>query len=153
MAAGIRVVHLRFGVVLSGKGGAVAKMAPLFRMGLGGRLGSGRQWMSWIAIDDLAAAVLFLLSAADVVGAVNLTTPNPVTNAEFTRAMGRILHRPAVLPAPAFALRLALGQMADEALLASARVLPARLIEAGFRFAQPIIEEALAVALGPSSRG
>ena len=150
--AGIRVVQLRFGVVVSGKGGALARMAPLFRLGLGGRLGSGRQWMSWISIDDLTAAVRFLLGAPDVVGAVNMTAPNPVTNAGFTRALGSVLHRPTVLPAPAFALRLAMGQMADEALLASARVVPKRLMEAGFRFAQPTIEAALAAALG-SSRG
>jgi uncharacterized protein (TIGR01777 family) len=146
--AGIRVVHLRFGVVLSGEDGALGKMAPLFRMGLGGRLGSGRQWMSWIGIEDAVAAIRFLLRAPGIVGAVNMTAPNPVTNAQFTRAMGRVLHRPTVLPAPAFALRLALGQMADEALLAGARVVPKRLMEAGFRFAQPMIEEALAAALG-----
>ncbi len=148
--AGIRVVHLRFGVVLSRGSGALGKMEPLFRMGLGGRLGSGRQWMSWIGLDDVVAAVQFLLASTGIAGAVNLTAPNPVTNAEFTRAMGRQLHRPAVLPAPAFALRMAFGQMADEALLASARVLPERLMKAGFEFAQPTIEAALAAALGRS---
>ncbi len=146
-AAGMRVIHLRFGVVLSGGEGALGKMAPLFRLGLGGRLGNGRQWISWIAIADVVAAVRFVLRAANVVGAVNLTSPIPVTNAEFTRAMGRALHRPALLPAPAFALRLALGQMADETLLSSARVMPKRLLEAGFRFTQPTIENALAAAL------
>ena len=150
VAAGIRVVHLRFGVVLSGGSGALGKMAPLFRMGLGGRLGSGRQWMSWIAIEDVVKAIRFLMKSPGIVGAVNLTAPNPVTNAEFTRALGRQLHRPALLPVPAFALRLAMGQMADEALLPSARVMPKRLMEAGFQFAQPTIEEALAAALGRS---
>lgn len=152
-AAGIRVVHLRFGVVLSAGEGALGKMAPLFRMGLGGRLGSGRQWMSWLGIEDAVAAVRFLLRTPQIVGAINMTAPNPVTNAEFTRTLGRVVHRPALLPAPAFALRLALGQMADEALLASARVLPKRLMDAGFRFAQPTIEEALAAALGPALGG
>ncbi len=144
--AGMRVVHLRFGVVL-GPGGALAKMLPIFRFGLGGRLGSGRQWMSWIGLADAVAAVLFALDTPALAGAVNLTAPRPVTNAEFTRALGRAVHRPAILPAPAFALRLALGQMADEALLASARAVPARLAAAGFQFAHPTVEQALAAAL------
>lgn len=146
---GIRVVHLRFGVVLAAGEGALGKLTPLFRLGLGGRLGTGRQWMSWIALEDLTAAVRFILRAPEIVGAVNLTAPHPVTNLEFTRAMGRALRRPALLPAPAFALRLAMGPMADEALLSSARVVPARLTAAGFRFAQPTIETALSAALGP----
>jgi hypothetical protein len=145
--AGIRVVHLRFGVALSAGAGALGKMTPLFRLGLGGRLGNGRQWMSWIAIEDLAGAVRFLLRSPGINGAVNITSPNPVTNAEFTRALGRVLRRPAVLPAPAFALRLAMGPVADGALLASQRAVPQRLLEAGFRFAQPTLEGALAAAL------
>ena len=145
--AGIRVVHLRFGVVLGPGTGALARMVPIFRLGLGGRLGNGRQWMSWISLADLVAAILLILENPAMAGPVNLTAPNPVTNAEFTRALGRALHRPAILPAPAFALRLALGPMAREALLASARVQPARLIEAGFRFSQPMVKEALAAAL------
>jgi uncharacterized protein (TIGR01777 family) len=145
--AGIRVVHMRFGVVLAAGGGALGKLTPLFRLGLGGRLGSGRQWMSWIGLGDLTAAVGFILRAPAIGGAVNLTAPHPVTNAQFTRAMGRQLHRPALLPAPAFALRLALGAMADETLLSSARAMPSRLTDAGFRFAQPTIETALAAAL------
>jgi uncharacterized protein (TIGR01777 family) len=145
--AGIRVVHLRFGVVLAAGAGALGKMTPLFRLGLAGRLGSGGQWMSWIALEDLTAAVGFILKSPEIVGAVNLTAPHPVTNSEFTRAMGRVLHRPALLPAPAFALRLAVGQMADEALLSSARVMPSRLTAAGFQFARPTIESALAAAL------
>jgi uncharacterized protein (TIGR01777 family) len=122
-------------------------MLPIFRLGLGGPLGSGKQWMSWISLDDWVAAILFALDTPDLAGAVNLTAPNPVTNGEFTRAVARQLHRPAIFPAPAFALRLALGQMADEALLASARVLPARLTAAGFRFTHPTIQPALAAAL------
>ncbi|MGB8260064.1 MAG: TIGR01777 family oxidoreductase, partial [Terracidiphilus sp.] len=145
--AGIRVAHMRLGVVLTPDGGALGRMVPLFRLGLGGRLGSGRQWMSWIALDDVLAAILFLLERPDLAGPVNLTAPNPVTNAEFTRTLARQLGRPAFLPAPAFALWLAFGQMADEALLASARVYPARLSSSGFRFAYPTLAPALAAAL------
>jgi uncharacterized protein len=146
--AGIRVVHLRFGVVLDAKGGALARMLPLFRLGLGGSLGSGRQWMSWISLPDAVAALQFLVDVPALAGPVNLTAPEPVTNSEFTRALSRAVHRPAVLPAPAFALRLAFGQMADEALLASERVYPRRLISAGFQFAHPALAQALAAALG-----
>lgn len=141
--AGIRVVHLRCGVVLTRTGGALAKMLPIFRLGLGGPLGNGRQWMSWIALADLIAAVRLLLRDTALSGPINIVAPEPVTNAEFTRAIGRAVNRPAILPAPAFALRLALGEMADEALLASARVLPKRLLDAGFRFRYPEIDEAL----------
>jgi uncharacterized protein len=147
--AGVRVVHMRFGVVLAPGAGALAMMLPIFRLGLGGRLGSGKQWMSWISLSDLGSAVLFLLESPSLHGAVNLTAPHPVTNSVFTRTLARLLHRPAVLPAPAFALRLALGPMADEALLSSTRVLPRKLLDAGFRFAQPSIEEALHQAVGP----
>jgi len=147
VAAGIRVVHLRFGVVLDPAGGALAQMLPLFRLGLGGRLGSGRQWTSWIGLADLVSAVLFALENQSISGPVNLVAPQAVTNAEFTRILARQLHRPAVLPAPAFALRLAFGQMADEALLASACVVPAKLLSAGFRFAYPSLEKALAAIL------
>jgi uncharacterized protein (TIGR01777 family) len=146
-AAGIRVVHLRFGVVLGPGPGALARMAPLFRLGLGGRLGSGRQWMSWISLTDALAAILFALDTPTLAGPVNLTAPNPVTNAQFTRALARQLHRPALLPVPAFALRLALGEMADEALLASARVFPSKVTTRGFRFAHPTVALALAAAL------
>lgn len=141
--AGIRVAHLRFGVVLDRHAGALARMLPLFRMGLGGRLGSGRQWMSWISLPDLVAATLFVLYTPSLSGPINLTSPNPVTNAEFTRALSQCLRRPAVLPAPAFALRIALGRMADEALLSSTRAFPRKLLEAGFRFAHPSIDDAL----------
>jgi len=151
--AGIRVVHLRFGVVLGPSSaahpGALDKMLPIFRLGLGGPLGSGRQWMSWISLHDTAAAILFALETPSLAGPVNLTAPNPVTNAEFTRALARQVHRPASFAAPAFALRLALGEMANEALLASARALPAKLGAMGFQFAHPTIDQALAAALAP----
>ncbi len=148
VSAGIRVVHLRFGVVLGPGAGALTQMLPIFRLGLGGRLGSGKQWMSWIALEDLVAAVLFVLHSPALAGGVNFTSPHPVTNAEFTRVLAGQLHRPAVLPAPAFGLRLALGAMADEALLSSTRALPRKLMDAGFRFAQPEIEQALNEVLG-----
>jgi uncharacterized protein len=141
--AGIRVVHLRFGVVLASGGGALKQMLPLFRLGLGGRLGSGRQWMSWIAVSDLARAVSHILLTDSLEGAVNLVAPIPVTNAEFTRALGAAVHRPAIFPAPAFALRAALGEMADGALLASTRAVPERLAESGFHFDFPEINGAL----------
>ena len=146
--AGIRVVHLRFGVVLGAGRGALSRMAPLFRLGLGGPLGSGRQWMSWISLADLVAAILLVLDTPALSGPVNLTTPAPVTNAEFTQALAHELGRPAFLTAPAFALRLALGQMADEALLASARVYPSKLTTAGFQFKYPTVAQALAAAFG-----
>jgi uncharacterized protein len=144
---GIRVVHLRFGVVLSPASGALAKMLPLFRMGLGGPLGSGRQWMSWIGLQDAVAAIRFALKTPAVEGALNLTAPNPVTNAEFTRLLAHQLHRPAILPAPAFALRLAFGKMADETLLASTRAMPSRLLTHGFQFKHGTLHEALCAAL------
>lgn len=144
--AGIRVVHLRFGLVM-GKGGALKKMLPAFRLGLGGPLGDGTQWMSWIALEDLVNAVWLALMDTSLAGPVNVVAPNPVTNAEFARALGRVLHRPAVLPAPAFALRLAFGEMADEALLAGQRVVPKKLLDAGFRFEFPEIEGALRAAI------
>lgn len=141
--AGIRVVNLRMGLVLAREGGALARMLPLFRLGLGGRLGSGAQWMSWITLDDVTAAIAHVLGAEALSGPVNLTAPRPATNRDFTKALARVLRRPAVLPAPAFALRLALGEMADALLLASARVLPRRLAQSGFQFADPLLEPAL----------
>lgn len=149
--AGIRVVHLRFAVVLAREGGALAKMLPAFRLGLGGTMGSGRQWMSWIALDDAVAATRFLLQNETIAGPVNICAPHPVTNAEFTRALAGNLRRPAAVPVPAFGLRLLFGAMADETLLASARVVPKRLLDAGFVFAQPTIGGAFASMFkGPS---
>lgn len=151
--AGIRVVHLRFSVVLARGGGALAKIEPLFRRGFGGKLGSGQQWMSWIALDDALAAIRFLLHHDEIAGPVNITSPEPVTNAAFTQALAKTLHRPAVLPAPAFALKLAFGQMAEETLLASARVIPKRLQDAGFPFALPRVQEALNLLCGEGLDG
>ena len=145
--AGIRVVHLRTGVVLGHGHGALERMLPPFRFGIGGKLGNGKQWMSWISLADATAGILFALGTESISGPVNLTSPNPVTNADFTRALGRQLGRPAILSIPAFALRLALGPMADEALLASTRAVPAKLQAAGFHFAHPAIDKALSAAL------
>lgn len=142
--AGIHVISARFGVVLDKDGGALARMLPLFRLGLGGPLGSGRQWMSWISAQDTARALAFLANQeTPMVQAVNVVTPNPITNAEFTRTLGRVLHRPALLPVPAFALRLAFGEMMDATLLASTRTLPKRLEAMGFQFNHPTLEDAL----------
>jgi uncharacterized protein len=147
-AAGIRVAHLRFGVVLSPKGGALAKMLPPFRMGVGGRLGSGAQWMSWISLDDAIGAVLHALSNDAIAGPVNAVAPNPVTNASFTKTLGGVLGRPTIFPMPASAARLAFGEMADHLLLTGQKVLPRRLLETGYRFRHPGLEEALRHLLG-----
>lgn len=141
--AGIRVVNLRIGVALSPKGGALGKMLLPFQLGLGGNVGSGEQEMSWIAIDDVAQAMVHCIENETVSGPVNLTAPNPVPNKEFTRAMGKVLSRPTVMPMPDFAARFALGEMADELLLSSAKVLPTKLQSTGFQFAYPEIEGAL----------
>ena len=141
--AGIRVVHLRTGVVLSRREGVLAKMLLPFRLGLGGRLGDGRQWMSWIALTDLVAALAFLLRAEAVSGAVNLVAPNPVMNAEFARTLAHVLGRPAVFPFPRFALTLLFGQMAEDTILSSQRVRAGRLLDNGFKFKLPTLDEAL----------
>jgi hypothetical protein len=140
---GIRVVHLRIGLVLSPKGGALAAMLPVFRLGLGGPVGAGAQWMSWIGIDDTLGAILHALMNEALAGPVNAVAPAPVTNREFAKTLARVLRRPAVLPFPAFAARLLLGQMADELLLASARVEPARLRATGYAFRDATLEGAL----------
>ena len=140
---GIRVVHLRTGVVLASEGGALAKMLTPFRLGVAGIIGSGQQYMSWIALDDLVAAVSFALSSPTLRGPINAVAPNPVTNYEFTKTLGRVLRRPTLFPMPAFAARLAFGEMADGLLLASTRVEPKRLMESGFRFRFPELEAAL----------
>jgi uncharacterized protein (TIGR01777 family) len=141
-AFGIRVVNLRFGVVL-GKGGALAKMLPPFKLGIGGRLGSGKQWTSWIHIDDAVNLILFAMENDQIRGAINAAAPHPVTNAEFTRELARVLHRPAIFPVPPFALRLMFGEMAD-VVLASQRVLPAAAQAAGFEFRYSDLAPALA---------
>jgi len=142
-AAGIRVVNLRTGMVLSRKGGALPQMLLPFRWGLGARIGSGRQWWSWIHMEDLVAAVSNTLENRDLRGALNTVSPNPVSNAEFTQTLAHILGRPRIFAVPGFALRFALGEFATEGLLGSARVLPARLSQAGFRFRYPALETAL----------
>jgi uncharacterized protein (TIGR01777 family) len=147
--AGIRVVHPRTGIVLSPTGGALAKQLPLFQLGAGGRVGPGTQYQSWIALDDMLGAFLFVLATPSLRGAVNFTAPDPVTNAEFTRVLGAVLHRPTLATAPAFALRLVFGrEMADEVLLASTRAVPRALLDAGFAFRHPSLEGALRFELG-----
>lgn len=146
--AGVRVVSLRFGMVLAASGGALAKMLPPFRLGLGGPIGSGRQYVSWISRDDAVSAILSLVADSSMEGAVNLTAPQPVTNREFARTLGRVLRRPAFLPLPSVAARLLLGKMADELLLSSAQVFPRRLLAAGFAFRDPQLEPALERLLG-----
>jgi uncharacterized protein (TIGR01777 family) len=141
--AGVRVVWLRFGVVLAVQGGALERMLTPFKLGLGGRLGTGRQWMPWIAVTDAVAAIEVALARNDMHGAYNVVAPEAVTNATFTRTLARVLRRPAFLPVPAFALRLAFGRFADEALLAGSKVTPKRLVDAGFRFKWPQLEPAL----------
>ena len=146
---GVRVVRLRFGMVLARDGGALAHMLPPFRLGLGGPLGSGRQWVSWIHRDDLIAMMRWALHEAPrppVGGAVNATAPNPVTMREFANTLGRALHRPAVLPVPGLALRVLLGDVA-EMLLTGQRVVPSAALQAGFRFSYPTLSEALAAIL------
>ena len=147
-ARGIRVVHPRSGVVLSAGGGALARLLPPFKLGAGGKIGSGKQWMSWIALDDVVGALHFLLFTDSLAGPVNVTSPNPVTNAEFGRTLGHVLHRPALATVPALALRLMYGEMADTMLLAGQRVLPRKLQAAGFTFRHPELEEALRWELG-----
>ena len=147
---GIRVVHARIGVVLARDGGALAKLLPPFRLGAGGRLGSGQQWMPWIHVDDLVGLLVHAAAHDQVRGAMNAAAPRPVTNADFTRALGRALHRPAILPVPSLALRVLLGEM-SEVLTASQRVLPTVAERTGFAFRYPDLDGALAALLG--SRG
>lgn len=146
--AAVRVVNARIGVVLSRDGGALAKMLTPFKFGAGGVMGSGRQSISWIAIDDLVAALAFILANESVAGPVNLVAPNPATNAEFTAALGRVLSRPTLLPMPAPLARLLFGEMADATMLSSTRVAPQALTQAGFRFEYPALDSALRHLLG-----
>jgi hypothetical protein len=146
-AAGIRVVSFRQGVVLGrGKGSFLGRLLTPFRLGVGGRVGSGKQWLSWVGLDDLVAAYKLALTG-DLAGAFNLVSPNPVTNAQFTKAFGKAIRRPTVFPLPALAVRSLFGQMGDEVLLGSQRALPARLLGAGFTFRYPHLPEALERAL------
>lgn len=145
--AGIRTVRLRFGVVLSALGGALAKMLPAFRFGMGGPVGSGRQYVSWIALEDAAAVIVHAIANEGLDGPVNAVSPNPVRNAEFTHALGHALGRPAMMHVPAIALKLALGEMASEVLLASQRVEPRRLLASRYPFRCALLEDALKAAL------
>lgn len=152
--AGIRVVNTRTGIVQSRAGGALKKQLPLFRLGLGGPLGSGRQWVSWITIDDEVAALLHVLTDDSLHGPVNVTSPQPVTNRDLARAIGKALHRPAVVPVPSAALALVLGrEMTTEMLVASQRVVPSRLQASGFRFQHPEAGAAMEALLGRADDG
>jgi uncharacterized protein (TIGR01777 family) len=144
--AGIRVVHFRQGMVLSRNGGALKRMLPFFRAGIGGPVGSGSQWWSWTSLEDVLSAYRLVLTS-DIAGPVNLTAPNPVTSRQFAKALGRALRRPAVLPAPAFGIRLLFGEKGEEVLLFGQRALPARLLDAGFEFSAPTLDVALERAL------
>ena len=141
--AGIRTAQMRFGVVMSAHGGALPKMLPPFRLGLGGRLGSGRQWWSWVAVQDVVGAIDHGLNHDAVQGPVNTVSPNPVSNAEFTKTLASIISRPALFPMPAFAVRLVFGQMGTELFLASQRVEPAKLVSSGYKFQYPELRKAL----------
>src|SRR6185312_13383731 len=140
---GIRTVKARFGIILSTDGGALAKMLPPFRMGVGGRVGDGKQWMSWIALDDVVSGLRFVIETDEMSGPVNFVAPNPVTNSEFTKSLGKALSRPTIFPIPAFAVRVAFGEMADALLLSSTRVNPVELTKAGYDFSHPHLAEAL----------
>src|SRR5689334_7673639 len=148
---GIRTVHARFGIILDKNEGALAKMLTPFQMGVGGRIGSGKQWMSWIAIDDVVKGLKFLIDGS-ISGPVNFVAPNPVTNAEFTKTLGRALSKPTLFPMPEFGVRLAFGEMGEALLLSSQRVKPRVLQQTGFSFAQPSLEAALREILSADKR-
>jgi uncharacterized protein len=154
-AAGIRVAHSRFALVLAARGGVLARLLPVFRFGLGGPVGSGRQWWSWVSLTDTVAALHHLIASNSLSGPVNVAAPAPATNREFARVLGRVVGRPAVLPAPAFVFRLIMGDMAEETVLASARIVPARLRASGYEFRHVGLEPALRHELGAAaaSRG
>jgi len=147
-----RLVIFRFGVVLGSGGGALAKMLPAFKLGAGGRIGSGRQWLSWVAIDDVVRAIHWAITEEDARGVFNITAPTPVTNRDFTRALGRALHRPAIVPIPAVAMKVLFGQMAEETLLQGQRVIPSRAVAEGFRFVHGTVESAIQQALRSADR-
>jgi uncharacterized protein len=142
-AAGIRTVHVRTGFVQTPRGGVLPKLLPLFRVGLGGRFGSGRQWWSWVTLDDVVGTYRHALTASAASGPLNATAPNPVTNAQFTATLAKVLGRPALLPVPSFGPKLLLGELADELLFASIRVHPAATESSGYSFQHPILEPAL----------
>ena len=146
-ARGVRTVHTRFGIILDQEGGALAKMLTPFRMGVGGRIGDGKQWMSWIALVDVIQGLQFVIEHNSITGPVNFVAPNPVTNSEFTKSLGDALSRPTLFPMPSFAARLAFGEMADALLLSSAKVEPKRLQQSGYRFEFENLQPALAAIL------
>lgn len=141
--AGIRVANIRTGIVLAREGGALKKMLTPFKFGLGGKIGDGHQYMSWVSIDDYVRMIDFIIRTPGMTGPINMVAPNPVTNAEFTRTLARALHRPALAPMPAWLAKLLFGEMAKELLLASARVTPKKLLDAGYRYEQPELKESL----------
>jgi hypothetical protein len=149
--SGIRAVIVRFGVILSAKGGALTRMLTPFKLGVGGRLGSGKQWMSWVSLDDVVGIIRAAIANGGIRGPVNVVAPNPVRNADFTRALASALHRPAIFPAPALVLRIALGEMADGLLLSSQHVRPERMITAGYDYRFGELEAALLSILGGRS--
>lgn len=145
--AGIRVVNMRFGIVLSAQGGALRKMLPAFKSGVGGRMGTGKQWMSWIAVEDVMGAIDFLLANDQISGVVNMTAPNPVQNQDFSQTLAKALYRPCLLPMPAVAIKVLFGEMGQELLLGGARVAPKVLLEHGYNFKHPQLPEALEAVL------
>lgn len=145
--AGLRTVHLRSGIALSRQGGMLARVLPPFKMGAGAVVGTGEQWISWISLADAIAAIQHVIACTELSGPVNLTSPQPVPNAEFTHTLGKVLGRPTLLPFPAFAVKLLLGEMGDELLLAGQKVIPQKLLASGFKFAHPDLESALRWAL------
>ena len=146
--AGVRVVNLRFGPVLAREGGMLSKLLTPFKMGMGGKVGSGKQYISWVALDDAVNAIKLAIDDESIHGPINIVSPNPVRNEEFTKTLGHVLNRPTALAMPAFAARLAFGEMADEMLLASQKVMPKRLSQAGFQFQYPTLESAMRKYVG-----
>jgi len=148
---GIRVVNLRIGIVLSSSGGMLSKILPLFKIGLGGRIGNGNQYMSWIGLDDLLGLILYAIADESISGPVNAVSPNPVTNADFTTTLGKVLSRPTIFSIPESIIKLALGEeLANAAILSSSRVIPERLIKMGYKFRFPYLESVLRYTLGKS---
>ena len=145
---GARLVSLRIGVVQAAQGGALHKLLPAFKLGAGGPIASGKQWQSWVSLEDLVGLILFTAYTESISGPVNAVGPHPVTSAEFAKVLGHVIHRPSFAPLPAFVLRTMFGELADGALLASQRVLPKKLTDAGFRFLHPMLEDALRFTLG-----
>lgn len=151
-AAGVRVAHPRFGIVISPKGGMIGRLITPFKFGAGGKVGSGRQWQSWVSLDDTVRALRFIIDVPALAGPVNVTSPYPVINEELTRTLARVLGRPSFTPVPAFAMRIVFGEMADEVLLAGQRVVPKRLLDAGFQFHHPVLEAALRFEMQTATR-